>query len=99
MTFLKIRFINLVRLSLYRYLDSKITKTNNDFCNYIKESVGKESIGLTKKESEKILKHFEKEIFPLNKDIINWLMINLRKDEINFKTKLKEITKICKTNY
>lgn len=86
------RFINLIRLSLFRYLDSSVTKSNDGFTNYIKKSVG--SLNITEKEALSILNHFKKEIYPLKRKTIKWMQKNLNKDEIYFNTKFKEMKKL-----
>lgn len=50
----------------------------------------------TEKEAEIIIKHFRKEVFPLDKKILIWMKSNLSgKSRSKFVTKYKEFQKIC----
>jgi hypothetical protein len=49
---------------------------------------------LTGKEATDIIKHFKKEIYPLDNKTIVWMWKNLGREEVNFYTKFKEIKKL-----
>lgn len=85
------RHRNLTRVILYRYLD---TKSNDKFEAYINKNVGAD---MTSDEAAALIKHFRKEIYPVDKTIISWMMVNLNKNEIKFHSKFKEMKKLMKS--
>jgi hypothetical protein len=90
----KTMLFNLVRVALFRYFDSTVTKSNDEFEKYIYGSVGHGGIAITKREATNIIKYFRKQVFTLDRKTAKWLWKNMRSDEINFADRYKEIKKL-----
>lgn len=92
MGYKKERFKIFVRLSLHHFIGNSITE--KQFEKYIEKNRSKFD---NDEDAAKIIKHFKKEVFPLGKDTILWMLQNFHRDEINFYSKFKEMKKL-KTN-
>jgi hypothetical protein len=88
MSYRKDRKILIVRLIIGNYL----AKGRTSFERYVRTSV--RSGDLSEQEAADVLKHFEREVYPVENDMLLWMLANLRKDDIKFYTKLKQLRKM-----
>jgi len=87
--------VSLITLILCKHLGSIPMRSNEEFEEWINKSVDKPD-QITKEEAVAIIKHFRKEIFPLDRETIMWMYKNLQKDDINFYTRFKEMKNLIK---
>ena len=88
MSYKKERIEICIRLALYHYFFSKTIKGFENFMRKHKN--------LEKWEIEGVLKHFKKEVYPVDKKIIKWMLSIGRDININFYSNLKKWNKIKK---
>jgi hypothetical protein len=85
--------ISLINILIYRYLEFRPIKSNEEFEEWINRSADKPD-QYTKEEAVAAIKHFRKEIFPLEIETITWMWRNLKQDDINYYTRFKEMEKL-----
>jgi len=76
-----------IRLCLHYYFESK---TNEEFEKRVIKSMGRHE----KEERPLVLKHFKKEIYPVDKKVAYWMWGFGREINLNFYTKYKELKKL-----
>ncbi len=72
----EIDFMHLMRILIWRYLDAKIARTNEEFETYLLYRI--ESDNFSKKEIKRAIKHFKSQIYPIDKKQVKWMYDNLK---------------------
>lgn len=84
---------HLLNLMVFRYIEWNISKT--EFESRLSKAVRDKS--LTSQEVLAVKKHFEKEVYPVDKKVIVWMLNNWpRSSNVNFKSNVNQFKKIIK---
>jgi len=92
----KVKKIPLWRLKLVIFYAMDIyikSKSQDDFITTFKYKCGQDNM-VSMDEHTAAIKHFKKEIYPLDKKLVEWVVDTFGHEQINLYTKIKELKKL-----